>query len=286
MTTKTGKFTERHSATLKILVITIMILLLLIPTSMIRSLVSERKERQKEAITEVSSKWGDEQVLTGPILTIPYHTYDVQNDGDKINIVSHNACFLPEELKVSGSITPTIRYRDMFQVVVYNAKLHFEGKFNTPDFTGLVNKNYEVQDKEAFFSVGITDMRGVEEYIKFKLDNTVLNCEGGTKIKEIISSGFTTENFNLPTDSSGTYNFSFDINVNGSNNLSFIPVGKETKVKLTSKWSDPSFDGTFLPDSRTISDSGFVANWKVLQFNRNFPQKWHDNEISFSTSAF
>ena len=35
-----------------------------------------------------------------------------------------------------------------------------------------------------------------------------------------------------------------------------------------------------------MNASGFVANWKVLHFNREFPQAWIDTEIDISNSAF
>ena len=67
--------------------------------------------------------------------------------------------------------------------------------------------------------------------------------------------------------------FSSSININGSEQLLFTPVGKETAVTLTSTWPDPSFTGGQLPDHR-ISDSGFVATWRNLAHTRNFPQAW------------
>ena len=50
-------------------------LLLLIPTSMIESLIFERESTQKEAISEVSSKWANEQTIFGPFISIPYFRY-------------------------------------------------------------------------------------------------------------------------------------------------------------------------------------------------------------------
>ena len=52
----------------------ILILILLIPAYMVQDLIHERMERQDEAIEEVSSKHADSQLITGPILTIPYIT--------------------------------------------------------------------------------------------------------------------------------------------------------------------------------------------------------------------
>jgi len=46
-----------------------------------------------------------------------------------------------------------------------------------------------------------------------------------------------------------------------------------THAKMTSNWPSPSFDGSFLPESSTITKHGFSANWKVSHLNRNFGQR-------------
>ncbi len=69
----------RNSVSLKLVAIGFLILILLIPSSMIDSLIYERMNLRDEATEEVSSKWGGRQTLGGPVLTIPYYTY-VKND--------------------------------------------------------------------------------------------------------------------------------------------------------------------------------------------------------------
>jgi len=51
-------------------------------------------------------------------------------------------------------------------------------------------------------------------------------------------------------------------------------VGKQSKVELQSNWPDPSFNGNYIPKESTVNESGFTANWTVLQLNRNYPQWW------------
>ena len=65
----------KQSVTIRLITIGILILLLLIPVSMVESLIREREYRQEEAIREVSSKWGEQQTITGLVLTVPYKTY-------------------------------------------------------------------------------------------------------------------------------------------------------------------------------------------------------------------
>lgn len=79
--------------------------------------------------------------------------------------------------------------------------------------------------------------------------------------------------------------FSSSILINGSEQLLFTPVGKETMVKLNSAWPDPSFTGGQLPDHR-ISDTGFVATWKSLAHTRNFPQAWKETSYNLQSASF
>ena len=61
----------KNSVMLKLMTITILVLLLLIPASMIKSIITEREYLNQEVTAEVSEKWAGAQVISGPILTIP-----------------------------------------------------------------------------------------------------------------------------------------------------------------------------------------------------------------------
>ncbi len=304
MTHENQSFTERNAVIIKVAAISILTLLLLIPMAMIMSLVSERQTRQKEATTEISSKWGFQQRLTGPILTIPYETFDLDKDNKRVNIDRHMAYFLPENLNVAGEMNPEIRKRGIFEVAVYSSNLKVDGVFKAPQLD-ISDRHYEIKWADAFITIGISDLRGIKEDIKFKWNDAEMACEPGVKMvgktqprvneayyeygerKEIMIESGVTINKPLKEESlAKEYRFSFGISLNGSKSISFVPIGKETIVKLTSAWPNPSFDGSFLPENRKVSSGGFTADWKVLELNRNFPQKWNDTEIEFQSSAF
>lgn len=63
---------------IKGLIIAFLVLLLIIPTFFVQELIREREQRQKEAVVEVSNKWAGAQVVTGPMIVLPYW----QTDGD------------------------------------------------------------------------------------------------------------------------------------------------------------------------------------------------------------
>jgi inner membrane protein len=42
-----------------------------------------------------------------------------------------------------------------------------------------------------------------------------------------------------------------------------VPVGSNNMVNMESNWAHPQFSGSFLPEARSVDDSGFKASWRV-----------------------
>jgi inner membrane protein len=259
----------RKSVTLKLISIAILILLLLIPSAMISSLIYERENIRDNAIKEVSEKWGGHQTIGGPVLTLPYYSRSVDDKGKTYTTIRF-AHFLPDELNIDGALTPEKRYRGIYVVVLYNSQLRISGTFSEPDLDVLNIPESDFIFKDAFISTGITDMKGIKENINFNWNDTVYSFNPGIPTHEIFSSG---ASFPVNLQKSGKYNFSFNINLNGSSTINFLPFGKQTNVTLSSTCQSPSFEGYKLPDSRTVDANGFKATWKMTQLNRNYPQQ-------------
>ncbi len=271
----------RNSISLKLIVIGILVLLLLIPSSMIKNLIHEREKRRDETVNEVSSKWGFSQTICGPVLTIPYRTYEVTKE--KTIVHKHFAHILPDSLNFSGNLNSETRYRGIYKVVVYTVLIDVSGNFDNIAFDRLgVNEN-EILWYEAFLTIGIPDMRGINKNINIEWNSSELDISPGVKSKDIVTSGLTASVRVRPGEK---YKFSFQLDLNGSNSLYFVPLGEETVVNLASDWDNPSFDGAFLPDERNINVNGFSAYWNILHLNRNYPQKWSDNNYDVNNSGF
>lgn len=258
-----------RSVTLKLLSIGILILLLLIPSGIISSLIYERQHVRDEAVNEVSSKWGGAQTIGGPVLTIPYYVRLTNEKGQTYTSISY-AHFLPDDLNISGSLAPEKRYRGIYVVVLYNSKLSINGSFSYPDLDPLNIAESDFIFKDAFISIGITDMKGINENISFNWNDSIYSFKPGIETHDIFASGVS---FPLNLGQESNYKFNFNLNLNGSSKIYFMPFGKETNVKLSSTWLSPSFDGYKLPDSRTVDANGFTATWKMTQLNRNYAQQ-------------
>lgn len=280
-------FIQRYSTTLKGVLIFFLMLVLLIPTGMVESLIYERQSRQQEAVEEVSSKWGRQQTLTGPVLVVPYDEYSKSSDGKETYHETKYAYFLPDELNINGLVNPEKRHRGIFDVVLYSSKLSMEGSFGQPAVQSLIPSNTQVIWDKAFLSLGIPDLRGLEDQVKLQWNDQPAVFDPGANAEGVAKSGIHVPIRLLADGSSPNYKFKIDVALKGSGSLFFTPMGKVTEVKLNSPWADPSFTGAFLPDEKNITPQGFDASWKVLNLNRNYPQQWiSGQDLSFSESTF
>ncbi|MFN8310719.1 MAG: cell envelope integrity protein CreD [Chitinophagales bacterium] len=257
----------RNSVTLKLLMTGILILVLMIPGSMIESLVNEREELRQEAVKEVSSKWGDEQTISGPVISVPYsESYKDENNHEQIRTAY--AHFLPSQLNIKAKLTPERRNRGIYVVMLYRSDVEISGTFDGLDgnAVGLAN---ELRWNEAQLNLGITDMKGISENINIDVNGMKTEAQPGTTSSDIVTSGIHIP-FTQPHHTASS--FKVNLKLNGSSSFDVTPFGKETRLDVESSWGDPSFEGEFLPEKRAVTANAFSASWKVLQLNRNYPQ--------------
>jgi inner membrane protein len=270
-----------QSVTFKLIIIGLLMLIMLIPGAMILNLISEREQTQLDVISEIGSKWGYGQTFNGPVLSIPYYHYIEQDDKPYREI--RFAHFLPGELEIDANVTPHIRSRGIYKTVVYNTLLKVSGSFDFPDTDKLKIERSSVLMDDAFVQVGITDMRGIQQALPFEWNQQTLEVEPGLPTVDISGSGF---HVKISLEERVRCDFQFELNLNGSDHLYFVPVGKSTNIRMKSPWRHPRFDGAFLPDKRDVSDGGFEAVWNVLHLNRNYPQSWKGSAYHTEESAF
>ncbi|MDO9510121.1 MAG: cell envelope integrity protein CreD [Bacteroidales bacterium] len=280
---------HKNNVFIKISIIVVIGMLLLVPAAMIKSLIVEREATQREARLEVGAKWGQEQTISGPCISVPFLRYikqvSAKDSIGKVMLVKEYIHFLPSELFINGNIYPERRNRGIYEIVVYNSKIKISGVFKRIDFSGFDIPMNSIQLDKAVISIGINDLRGIEKQVSLRWNGEKSLFNPGMVSNDVFESGINAL-VNISDYDSAAYSFSFDLDLKGSQLLYFIPVGEVTDVNIVSSWKNPSFNGAFLPDTRTVTDSGFVANWNILNLNRNFPQQWVGSNYKIAPSAF
>lgn len=257
------------SITVKMVTVGLLILFLLVPASLISSLVSEREGRRSASLREVQKAWSERQTIRGPVLVVPLRVAERSEKAGTVYRVI-DSYFLPERLDVQGALDTETRYRGIYKTTVYTAKLRFTGSFAVPDVAGLGLAAPEPLWSSARVAVGLSDLRGLKDEPAIQWEGTARPLEAGTPGEGPLR-GLALRLTEAPR---GKTTFSFDLDLRGSEALQLLPAGRTTTVSLKSAWPTPSFTGAFLPDTRSVTDAGFAASWKVLHINRSLPQAW------------
>ncbi|MBK3517843.1 cell envelope integrity protein CreD [Carboxylicivirga marina] len=271
-----------QTLTFKVVMIGALVLLLLIPLGMVKSVIRERQATEAEVERELFEKWGGEQVLTGPILHVP--TYYYLKEDEKLTKHKRWLHVMPELLSVNGSVEPEVRYRGIYKKVLYNSDLQIEGAFEKLD--QMVINADEVDWESAYVTIGISDNRGIKGELVFNWNDHALEPEAGMVITDLNNSGVSLK---VPlTKENLADKFAFDVKfkLSGAKSLMFNPIGKITKVDLESGWNNPSFTGAFSPIEPELNEEGFKAGWAVTHLNRNFPQHWLGRSFQIDTHQF
>jgi inner membrane protein len=268
-----------RSMTFKMAVLAVLGLMLLIPLEMVKDVIKERAAYASEVKSEIGTLWAAAQTITGPVLNVP-GSKKISDDGAIATTTLH---ILPEELDIVALVTPEIRYRGIYETVVYDSEVKIEGRFQ-PEGADA-NSDYTYDWSRAYFTLGVSDNKGLKDQVIFRSGDRAVEAEPGTVQADVFQKGIS---FRFPGESINSFEGTFDITLRlkGSEGIYFSPVGKTTRVTLTSPWNAPSFQGNFLPSEREISEEGFSASWVVTHLNRNFPQVWTGGGYTPESDSF
>ncbi|MBV9619037.1 MAG: inner membrane CreD family protein, partial [Verrucomicrobia bacterium] len=249
-----------------------LVLLLLIPLGMITGVLSDRLQRRNEAVSDITSSWGREQNVIGPVLMIPYQyrfktIKEVPGKDGKVEkreveqTAGAWAYFLPDMLSVNGDAETRKLKRGIYEAAVFRAQVKLSGRFAVPDFAAYKIDVKDVNWKDAMISIAANDLRGTREALVLDWGGVKRPLLPGSQVP-----GYTTGATAVLDDAkpiNAPVEFSIPIDFNGSEGVYFAPFGVQNEVVLKSNWPDPAFRGAFLPIERTIRDNGFDAKWKV-----------------------
>jgi inner membrane protein len=268
---------------LKLLTLLLLLLLLLIPLGRIRGVLFERRARQGEAIRDITSSWGGQQVLAGPVLIVPYrYTFTTQRTESVAGVLTSverreqavaEAFFLPEQLDVQGELSPSVLYRGIYEAIVYKGGFTVSGHFKKPSFEEWKISPEDILWEEATVSMAMTDLRGVQEGLRLTLGGQTLPLIPGSRLPGF-PSGVQARVREKAVLDQEQIPFAMTFTLNGSVGVRFAPVGIGNTAKVTSTWRDPSFRGAYLPATREIREDGFEAAWAMSYYGRAYPQQW------------
>ncbi len=286
----------RRSAGLKLILICGLVLLMAIPAMFIGAISYERSTAAEEVTQQVSQRYGGQQTVIGPILSVPYETK--LSDG---TIQTGHYILYPDSGKaVFNSVKVETKTQSLYKVPVYSATGVLSANFIDP-LNQLEKAGVTLKRQEARFLISLSDVRGLKQDIQLRGTNGKLaqfepaeeqgqeqahippvygqNSDG---IRFIAKPSIPARQHQaLPRfgqwlsvsavpffTESGDVSVSADLHLSGAQNLSIPPFAKSTQVSLSSNWPDPGFQGEFTPTEREITEDGFTASWSMPYLSR------------------
>ena len=281
-------FTDRlkHSTGLKILIIAVILGILQIPSCMVRDAVAERQNLQKSAEREVAEKWGKMQTVAGPFIL---QTTRCTRQGDKDRrpqTFTRQSVRLPGSLAETAELKTEVRYRGLFQVVLYRAKIHIRGVVELPSAQNALPSEPGVTEQPLppVLVLGVSDVRGITAR-SATVDGAPAECLPGVPHNPVASGGFRIVP-KTPLVPGRKHDVDVTLELNGSSGLRFLPLGRDNKTAITADWGSPSFNGAFLPRERKIAAKTFSGGWFVTDLNRSYPQSFEAGEFKVADSAY
>jgi len=269
---------------IKLGVIGFIALILMIPLQMISGKITERAAFLDDAKQSVSRSWTASQSVLGALVVIPYEIHReikvkdsyAQEEQPQIQKTLHHKFIIPEKFVVNANIRNSVRHKGIYNVPVYTSNIDIKGEVNSKDLAKQLNsiksEGSKVVIKQAIFSITLSDPRGINSIPILKWQNKGITFNPGSKLTKNVN-GLHAILPEFDIEKTETINFSYQLELRGMQQLSFIPIGIETKLNVQSTWPHPQFVGSFLPTHSQINSDGYQADWQVTSFASNISDK-------------
>ncbi len=280
----------------RFLVVGLLTLLMVIPLFLAAAVIDDRAGYAEDTRRDVSREWGGAQTLTGPILMIPVEGEVQRNErrevpGDvegetrfeEVTVTERGPVMpillMPERLDLTADTETSIRRRGIFEVPVYSADIAFTASYNTDRVASVLKDGEVPQWGEAKLRLGLGSNAGLRGETSIRAGGADLPLEpffasNASGVEALIG------------DPRGRADISAAITMNGAQELKVSPVGRITSVAMAGDWPDPSFTGAFLPDERTVTETGYEASWTIPHLARTLPQISRGSFIEPAAHAF
>lgn len=268
-----------QSALTKAFLLAFLILLAGLPLARISGLIDERGGSREAAKHELASRHTGPQVVTGPVIVIPYmeNWTEVQLDENakvkqRIEHSQRRVHFVfPERSDLRGRLGAQERYLGIFTVPFYDLQGAITGRFPVfdPKEVPRHQKDSRLEVEPPVLAFATSDLRGLQGAPRLSIAGESPRWDArvpGVPANHWLGQGI---HARLPAAvlqaiaQRQPLDFRLELQLVGQERLAIVPLADENTAHLASDWPHPSFGGKFLATRRTVSDQGFEADWSV-----------------------
>ena len=244
---------------LKSIAIGVVVCLLLIGIACISGKKNDRESVYRDAIGQINEAAGSGLYMEGITLSIPYT--EISYNESKVDgkshvekIVSHKIKTIsPEKLDVQSDLTTEIRKVGIYSAPIFTGTMKLDATFKwEPSEDKSIA--YEYDNAMLYLEIEPSSVRDRPTVVVNgkQYESIAVKKDKRTVIGAVI------------TMHDKSVKVTSTIAVRGAKSFSVVPSGSNTHMSVTCDWPSPGFtDYKWLPDSRTITKTGFTAEWSV-----------------------
>ncbi|MCZ8111556.1 MAG: cell envelope integrity protein CreD [Betaproteobacteria bacterium] len=253
----------------KLLTIAALTAVLLVALAAVRGIVNERSSYRQQALAEVAAAHAGPQTVVGPVLWWPYTETLVRTVKDdteagprqrqELVTEEHALLVYPAALKVRSQLVPEQRQRGIFPVTVYVSQHQASGEFVLTE-PQPARPGGQVKMGRPLLLMGVSDARGLLGAPRVQIAGQAQALQRAPARAPLPLAAEIDPDLLRP---GATLSLELQFELAGTGRIGWVPLADDTTVTLTSAWPHPSFGGSFLPRSRSVSAQGFEATWRV-----------------------
>jgi len=269
---------------LKMLMVLGLTLAILVPLLMIGGVIDERQTYRAQAVATVARSYAGAQAFSGPALIVPYEDTWISEEKDDKGVVKRVAhreqgrwTYFPARLEISGEIVPRERTLGLYKVLVYEWQGKAQASFNANipanpvAAPGTTVSGIARSIGKPWLSYAFADVRGLRDP-KLRLDGVEAAVEDGQGARD---GGGIHARLAAPAPATQLKaQTELEFTLGGTESLALVPLGKDNRFSLRSKWPHPNYGGSFPPSSDSIGADGFRADWRVSSVATNAQRQY------------
>ncbi|HPT48731.1 MAG TPA: cell envelope integrity protein CreD [Accumulibacter sp.] len=248
----------------KLLTLILLALVLAFAVMKVEWKVQERAAMRDGAVRDIADQSAHAQQLVGPLLLISCserrEVVDTDDKGKTRRRQMRQDCsrlIRPAQINGQGSLNVTELHRGIYKARVYLATLGVHAVL--PAFQPKPGQTLEGVN----LLFGVSDPRGLKSIALGTASGQTLDARPGVP-GEVFEHGFHVPLNPALLEKGLTLDAKLELA--GSGRLDWVPLAEDNDFSLRSAWPHPSFDGQFLPETRTVAADGFSARWRVNDF--------------------
>lgn len=250
----------------KAFTLAITVALLMVGLMLISDVVRDRINNRDRAVQSVVNSTAGSQTLYGPALVQQCTREVTGKDSEgraETRVVSFQRYALPDEVKHNAAAQMQPRARGLYQVNTFVLSDQLVARFAPGNQLQGKPEGHGVRQCDApRLMLPLSDPRGIRS-ASLRINGQAVALESGTG-HPAYTRGLQSKALPaVAADSAAPLEVQIALELVGTEQVGFVPLGGSNEVSLKADWPHPSFGGNFLPSRRSISESAFDASWNI-----------------------